>query len=142
MCLEVGCCSTAIIVGPIIEVMRFTFLVTARQCLKHPRTFISLRMNLPSMVSAVQSSTASCVNMFAVSLLFTSFTRRGLVTTFSWKMRGLSAKRARSICDVHLLPGAARPKMEHVTCKHVRPGVGSMRSPKWSVHCVRTGCSP
>jgi hypothetical protein len=44
-----------------------------------------------------------------------------LVTTVSWKMRGLSAKRARSICGVHLLAGAVKedygagPKMAHVT---------------------------
>jgi hypothetical protein len=48
-------------------------------------------------------------------------TWRGLVTTVSWKMRGLSAKRARSICGVHLLAGAVKedygagPNMGHVT---------------------------
>jgi hypothetical protein len=75
-------------------------------------------------------------------------TRRGLVTTVSWKIRGLSAKRARSICGVHLLAGTVKedygagPKMGLVTCRHVLPGVGSMGSPEWSVPCVRTGCSP
>jgi hypothetical protein len=82
------------------------------------------------------------------SFLSQVLTRRGLVTTVSWKMRGLSAKRARSICGVQLLAGAVKedygagPKMGHVTCRHVLPGVGSMGSPGWSVHCVRTGCSP
>jgi hypothetical protein len=36
----------------------------------------------------------------------------------------------------------AGPKMGHVTCRHVPPGVGSMGSPEWYVPCVRTGCSP
>ena len=41
--VELDCCSTAIMeVGPIIEVMRFTFLVSAWHCLKrleHPFLF-------------------------------------------------------------------------------------------------------
>jgi hypothetical protein len=55
------------------------------------------------------------------SFLSQVLTRRGLVTTVSWKMRGLSVKRARSICGVHLLAGAVKedyvagPKMAHVT---------------------------
>jgi hypothetical protein len=82
------------------------------------------------------------------SFLSQVLTRRGLVTTVSWKMRGLSAKRARSICGVHLLAGAVKedygagPKRGHVTYRHVLPGVVSMGSPEWSVPCVRTGCSP
>jgi hypothetical protein len=46
--------------------------------------------------------------LLCFSFLSQVLTRRGLVTTVSWKMKGLSAKRARSICGVHLLAGAVK----------------------------------
>jgi hypothetical protein len=60
------------------------------------------------------------------SFLSQVLTRRGLVTTVSWKMRGLSAKRVRSVCGVHLVAGAVKedygagPKMAHVTADTCR----------------------
>jgi hypothetical protein len=50
-------------------------------------------------------------------------------------MRGSSAKRAKSICGVHLLAGAVKedygagPKMGHVSCRYVLPGVQNGPSP-------------
>jgi hypothetical protein len=73
---------------------------------------------------------------FCFSFLSHVLTRRGLVTTVSWKIRGLSAKRARSICSVLLLAGAVKEdygagsKMGNVTCIHVLPGVESKGSPE------------
>jgi hypothetical protein len=57
-------------VGPIIEVIRFTFLVIAS------RTSISFGMNLSSVVSSHvggAASTASYVHLFVFSLLVTGF---------------------------------------------------------------------
>jgi hypothetical protein len=99
-------------------------------------------------MSAVQSSTASYVHLFVFFLLLTGFNPTWFGHYGFLEDEGLSAKRARSICSVHLLAGAVKedygagPKMGHVTCRHVLPGVGSMGSPEWFVPCVRTGCSP
>jgi hypothetical protein len=146
--VELDCCSTTILeVWPIIEVMRFTFLVIAM--FKALRTSIFSRINLSGMVSGhVGGAVVNCIVCTFVCVFHSChrfLTRRGLVTTVSWKIRGLSAKRARSICGVHLLVGAVKEdygagsKMGHVTCRPVLPGVGSMGSPEWSVPCVRTG---
>jgi hypothetical protein len=93
---EVGCCSTAIMeVGPIIELMCFTFLVIA-WCLKrleHPFLFACTCPAWSLAILAVQSSTASYVHLFMFSFLSH---RRGLVIMVSWKTRGLSVMRARS----------------------------------------------
>jgi hypothetical protein len=74
--LEIGCCSTAIMeVGPIIEVMRFTFLVIAWQCFKRLEHSFLFARTCPAWSLAmlvVQSSTASYVHLF-VFLLVTGF---------------------------------------------------------------------
>jgi hypothetical protein len=70
------------------------------------------------------------------------------VTTVSWKMRGLSAKRARSICGVHLLAGAVKedyeagPKMAHVTADTCCQVWGAWGVQQNGPSPVRTGCSP
>jgi hypothetical protein len=73
------------------------------------RTFISFCMNLSGMVSGhVGGAVHRIYICLCFSFLSKVLTRRGLITTVSWKMRGLSAKRARSICGVHLLAGAVK----------------------------------
>jgi hypothetical protein len=83
-------------------------------------------------MSAVQLVSLHRMYILLCFLLVTGFNP---VTMVSWKMRGLSAKLARSICGVHLLVDTVKedygagPKMGHVACRHVLPGVGSMGSP-------------
>jgi hypothetical protein len=80
----------------------------------------------------VQSSTVSYVHLFVFFLLVTGF---NAAWSGLWKIRGLSAKRARSICGVHLLAGTVKEDYG-AGSKIVLPDVGSMGSPEWSVPCV------
>jgi hypothetical protein len=121
-------------VGPIIEVIRFTFLVKAS------RTSISFRMNLSSMVSghvggAVQSSTASYVHLFVFFFLVTGFNP----AWFGHYGFLVDEGHVRHADEKHLrctLAGAVKEdygaglKMGHAACTHVLPGVGSMGSPE------------